>query len=213
MKAKQFRQTYLCMVHLYGVVFDDDAYKILKEYYTDLKIGEFRKDLKERSKRWTFEYLVIPVAKSTHFVIGYEGIWEKEYNDIFAYGAQHDYHILPYEEFLLYEKKDFIPNPSLYEKLASFVVEHIPEEKRKYFGEDFFVNWFYWAIRFEGFDAIQRIFLQERRFGFHVDGIWDAGRFLNLLVEAHNSTRLPHNRGWSPNELWEKHRRGKTSQA
>ena len=59
MKASDFRKFYLTFVNLYGVIFSEDAYKIMKHYFPELKKKDLYKDLKDRNDKLTRRYAVL----------------------------------------------------------------------------------------------------------------------------------------------------------
>ena len=55
---------YKALVNLYGAILADDAYKILKNYFPELKLEDLFEDLEERKKYYTRGYLIRGVDKT-----------------------------------------------------------------------------------------------------------------------------------------------------
>ena len=207
--AKTFRESYLSLGHLYGAIYSDDAFKILKGYYPELTKSKLLADLKSRTeKNYTLGYRVFKVSDPEtgrilpkQYLICGEIFTDKEIDLILdsAYGKP--FYTPPLETFKKYSDRWFRENQSEFDQIVRFFLDHTkPGEQTISMPDTFYER------HFKSCDSIYyseklEIILSNPFFGRSFQNERDVKRFFNMLMRLLNNTKCPSNRGYSPNEI------------
>lgn len=198
MQAKDFRKAYLYFVSLYGVIYSEDAYRILKFYFPDLKKEQLLKDLKDRATKLTREYIVVETDKKNLYVIAEPYLDYEDYDRIFKEQANKPYYypttfeglckFEPYQNWLELNDKNltdminyFIDRGDTNLKIIELTMV------------------LYWKVRDQ--EPIEKLIEYFKDYGFEIKTQEDLAFVMSKLIPVMNNTRLRENRGYTPSEL------------
>ncbi len=193
MQAKLFAKAYRCLVHFYGVINEQDAFCVLKSYYPTLRKSEFLQDLKERSRRRTRGYAIVDLGRARHFLIAMDNLNEEELLHALQGVEEMEVKILPYLEFLSYER-DLCPNPPAeYRELQVYILKRMNPEMWQYIPPDSLIASIWHRLRFHGYESVSQDLMGEQV--LNLKGKQERNEFANLLLRAHNVTPMPSLKG------------------
>lgn len=195
MKAKDLRNCYLAFAELYGAIFSDEAYEIIKMYFPELKKKELLSDLKDRNSKLTRGYQVLR-ANHGKYVITNEMYGDEELDILFTEQADKPFYVPDtYEELL-----SFINGAYWFEKQSDMLDELTRYLNKRCDKADVLSVIIFYHIRSGDLD-MQNIMEIMDRMGVKFKSMEDVQKFLNLYMHIANRTKIPQNRGYSPEEM------------
>ena len=194
MKASEFRKFYLTFKELYGVIDSDEAFKIIKKWYPDLKKNQLLKDLKDRSEKYTRDYMVRKVAKSRQYIIQNEFISDETIGYIFQNAAGKSYYVCDdLEEYWNFGKFG-IPVGESSKSLHDLFIKKGYDEIKTEVALMLLYGWIRNAEDFN--EPIQRLFDK-----LDPENENEARKIMDAYVKFQSGVRLYENAGHTPEEM------------
>lgn len=199
MKASEFRKFYLSFVKLYGAIYSDDAYVIMKKFYPDLTKKDMNADLKERKNKFTRIYQVIPTT-DRRYVICDELFDDDDIYEMFSEHMDKPFYICDdLERYWAYGQGDFEKSKD-YDKLRRYIRKRFKGNDRDLLTDRLMDGILYIIHNSE----VRKMFDDTARlmesYGILKDETEVQG-FFDLFIELEGNSRLRQNRGHTPNEL------------
>lgn len=205
MKPKEFRTIYLAFSNLYGAIYSDDAYLIMKYYFPSLKKKEMYQDMKSRKDKFTRGYEVVGTTDSK-YVIKADYLSFDDLDRLFAFqGDKPFYYPETFEEMESYSNSDywFTDNKKTLDMLSDFLDKRIDVKDETKRAINVIAIIYMIRIYIESIDHLntQQYFdlLEER--GVKLKSSKDGIEFMRMFQTLNNNTRHITNRGFTPTEL------------
>ena len=207
MKSSQLREFYLAFVYHYGAIYSDDAYKIIKGFYPDLKEETLIKDLKKRVGKMTRGYMVLETEDDNIFVISNVLFTNEDLDELFYEQGKKEFFVEKnLDVYLGNSGENFLKE---YKDLRRYLERHIKANNKteRIIMSDIYLLKFFTTVKysFVGDDVIKKM-LQEVIDLCEIENIDKVNTLLKLIMEAYNNTPMITNRGYSPKQMREKRR-------
>ena len=205
MTPKEFRICYLAFINLYGAIYSDEAFLVMKEYFPSLKKKEMYKDMKSRLHKLTRGYEIVSTTDNKYVIkadyYSYEDLdklfKEQENKPIFVPDS--------FIELSRYASNEywFDDNEKILDEMCDFLAKRInsKDETEK---AAIIMNIIY-SIRvyIENLSILDSSKYFELLEKYHVEikDQDDAYKFLKIFQSLNNNTRTHSNRGYTPKEL------------
>ncbi len=209
MKKTDFRKAYLSFVRLYGAIYSDHAYQILKGYFPDLKKSVFNKDLKSRHLKQTRGYNILTCGHQ-HYVIAKEFFASEDIDETFNQQGEKPFFVpSTFEEFIQYGDATYplLANPKYREDLQSFIKQHLifeqsedednPLDKDKC--AELAARCLAYQMEFD--DNIEHIIKLVEALEIDLSDDKTMREFLEIIQNIVNNTRNIYNCGFTPTEM------------
>ncbi|MBQ3295747.1 MAG: hypothetical protein IJH00_04655 [Erysipelotrichaceae bacterium] len=206
MKASIIRKFYLTFVNLYGVIFFNDAYEIMKKFYPDLKKNELLKDLKERNEKATRRYVVLRTKdRKNPYIICDEFLFDEDIDEILY--QQHDKPFFVCDDVDEYFKyADSIGYNPGFEAMADFAyrkMKNNTDKKEAKVLSELFTAMICERIHCDFSDPMKTFneLIQKIIDALQLENEKEIGEMLQLYMNLQANTKMITNRGYSPLEL------------
>ncbi len=209
MKKSDFRKAYLSFARLYGAIYSDNAYQILKKYFPRLKKSAFNKDLKSRYLKLTKGYDLFYCGYQ-HYVITRDYFRSEDIDEVFRQQAKKPFYIPEtFEEFVQCGDGENLLLTNLdYEKdLRRFFKRHLIKEEKEEGKEPVDEDKYseiatYCLIRHMEYEfEIGEIIDFAKRLGLNLSEEKTLQKFVEIMQNIINNMRNIYNCGFTPMEM------------
>ena len=198
MKAPDFRKFYLTFTELYGAIYSDDAYEIMKRFYPKLLKKDMYADMKTRVGKWTRGYCVVPTANGKYVVCS-EYMDNNDLDDLFRVQADKDHYVCDSLEGYWKIGTEGVPVPKEKKKLDRFLKQHSTEQIKATLCSDNLYH--HLKISVDTDAGINYAFRTLERFGIILEDEKDMQTFFDLYADLSKNTRMYYNCGHTPIEI------------
>ena len=210
--AKELREAYICLSNLYGAIYSDDAFKILKRYYLNLTPKAYESDLRKRAAReYNIGYSVVETDKEGVYLIYKQTLTDEEIDEIIEEGYEKPFYVPPFEVFRKYINPSFRENQREIDRVVDYIMYKTKPRSDKF--DDGFLRIVYDALLKDvtpkNMNHFLKVITEDENFGRVFNSIDELNAFMAPFNKLVNNTKIYTNRGYSPLELAAKMPRSK----
>lgn len=200
MKQSEFRIFYLAFATLYGAIYSEEAFLIMRKFFPNLTKKEMYADIKNRSDKLTVGYWIYKCPKGK-YVIGRDYYTSEELDKLFQKHTDKPFYVpKSFEDFKKYKDGSYWweENKTLIAKMTRFLDKHTL--KRNDFNYPLVLLMIIHDSISECVDLQEIVDCLEQR-GTVFGDINEINKFAGLYQELNNHTRFITNCGFTPEEL------------
>lgn len=207
MKKTDFRKAYLSFARLYGAIYSEHAYQILKGYFPDLKKSVFNKDLRSRYLKCTRGYDIFTCGHQ-RYVITRDYYNNEDIDETFHQQGKKPFYIPDtFEEFVEYGNlgKPLLVNMEYANDLKRFIKCHLKldEDEKNQLDKDQCSEKATYCLmrRMESETDLNDIFELTDQLKIDLSEEKAMEKFVGMIQNIMNNTRNIYNCGFTPMEM------------